>query len=802
MTREKRLNSRSTGRALLASFLALLLCFATLLGTTYAWFTDSATTGTNTIKAGNLKVDLLYQTDTTNDTWSSANNIRDLFKQASVDNDTTVTTLTNLDNVLWEPGATYETAQLKVVNNGSLAAKYQLEVHADYAKLSDGTSVDIDKVFNVTVGDQTLADFNSDNTDKTLQPKAEVGPFTLKIQMKQEADNTYQGMQIGAVYITLVATQASSEYDSFNNTYDRLAEYPNIVLPSIKNTSLTASKKDSTSGTEKVTEYSYSNSLVEVTYTPNDGADATAAAPQITFEETTVDKAATVIESTNKDVIAYDFKITDNNGNALSNTGLTKLSFDAPKGLQGVVLYHDGQKMTVVDSADNVKDNNQYYYDSENGRVTFVTSSYSEFALAFDPAVILIGTTCYYDLPTALNAANSAANGATIELLQDIDLSSAAKTNYPSYSDNYYYALIDTLNNTTINGNNHKITMPEKTFFADTLKNSTIKDTNIVIDSWPVVEKVSGSVNFNNVDVSGEYTGMSWNVSAYVNHVWESGVVLNFTDCDANVVMTGGGGTGYYNAIFIGNANSSFTANFTNCVNRGSIVCGRAAMFAANLYNGSNVTLNINNCINEGLIQSTSLDVAVGPIVAVCGDANTLNVNIDGSNYTKATLMSKDFESNVSIPNSGGGEVKYGPTDATLKLAQNSDSTFTLTGATTAGVDHYVISVATYSSLRTSGTKQQVVTETIEANKLVSNSYTSALKYLSFVDTDWVSANSGAVEDNLAGNTTYTLNDATYYLLSDNTEAWVNATPKAPTSVTVSAYDSNGNLLCSTSLSK
>jgi hypothetical protein len=478
------------------------------------------------------------------------------------------------------------------------------------------------------------------------------------------------------------------------------------------------------------------------------------------------------------------------------------LSFDAPKGLQGVVLYHDGKEMTAVDSVDKVKENNQYYYDSENGRVTFVTSSYSEFALAFDPAVILIGTTCYYDLPTALNAANSAANGATIELLQDIDLSSAAKTNYSSYSDNYYYALIDTLNNTIINGNNHEITMPAKTFFADTLKNSTIKDTNIVIDSWPVVEKVSGSVNFNNVDVSGEYTDMSWNISAYVNHVWESGVVLNFTDCDANVVMTGGGGTGYYNAIFIGNANSSFTANFTNCVNRGSIVCGRAAMFAANLYNGSNVTLNINNCINEGLIQSTSLDVAVGPIVAVCGDANTLNVNIDGSNYTKATLMSKDFESNVFIPNSGGGEVKYGPTDATLKLAQNSDSTFTLTGATTAGVDYYVISVATYSSLRTSGTKQQVVTETIEANKLVSNSCTSALKYLSFVDTDWVNANSGAVEGSIAGNTTYTLNGATYYLLSDNTEAWVNATPKAPTSVTVSAYDSNGNLLCSTSLSK
>jgi predicted ribosomally synthesized peptide with SipW-like signal peptide len=59
MTDTQTSNSRSTRRALLASVLALLLCFATLTGTTFAWFTDSASTGVNTIQAGNLGVDLV-----------------------------------------------------------------------------------------------------------------------------------------------------------------------------------------------------------------------------------------------------------------------------------------------------------------------------------------------------------------------------------------------------------------------------------------------------------------------------------------------------------------------------------------------------------------------------------------------------------------------------------------------------------------------------------------------------------------------------------------------------------------------
>ena len=56
-------NSKSTKRALLTSVLALLMCVTMLVGATFAWFTDTASTGVNKIQAGNLDVKLMYSTD-------------------------------------------------------------------------------------------------------------------------------------------------------------------------------------------------------------------------------------------------------------------------------------------------------------------------------------------------------------------------------------------------------------------------------------------------------------------------------------------------------------------------------------------------------------------------------------------------------------------------------------------------------------------------------------------------------------------------------------------------------------------
>ncbi|MBO5891544.1 MAG: hypothetical protein J6Q30_02375 [Oscillospiraceae bacterium] len=102
--------SKQTKKALLSSVIALILCFSMLLGTTFAWFTDSVESGVNTILAGNLDVELDYY-DPADDKWKSVQGAESLFSSN-----------------LWEPGHT-EVVYLKLSNQGSLAFKYQLAVN-------------------------------------------------------------------------------------------------------------------------------------------------------------------------------------------------------------------------------------------------------------------------------------------------------------------------------------------------------------------------------------------------------------------------------------------------------------------------------------------------------------------------------------------------------------------------------------------------------------------------------------------------------------------------------------------------
>ena len=95
---------RQTKKSLLMSVLSLFLCFSMLIGSTFAWFTDSVTSGSNVIQSGNLDLDVQYTLD--GETWNDLDGAKDLFQKD-----------------LWEPGHT-EVVALKVTNKGSLALKY------------------------------------------------------------------------------------------------------------------------------------------------------------------------------------------------------------------------------------------------------------------------------------------------------------------------------------------------------------------------------------------------------------------------------------------------------------------------------------------------------------------------------------------------------------------------------------------------------------------------------------------------------------------------------------------------------
>ena len=115
------MSKNTTKRSLLASVFALVLCVAMLVGSTFAWFTDTATTGVNKIQSGKLDVKLMYSKDMKE--WAEATDQTQLFN----------------DNALWEPGHT-EVVYLKIVNNGSLALKYETEFARNY-RVTKGKNV-------------------------------------------------------------------------------------------------------------------------------------------------------------------------------------------------------------------------------------------------------------------------------------------------------------------------------------------------------------------------------------------------------------------------------------------------------------------------------------------------------------------------------------------------------------------------------------------------------------------------------------------------------------------------------------
>ncbi len=206
-------NSKSTKRALLTSALAILACVAMLIGTTFAWFTDTASTAVNKIQSGNLKVDIVDENGKSLDGKSLS------FKNKEGKTD-----------ILWEPGATFHLDSFKIVNKGSLAFKYKVIISGvnGNAKLLEA--------IDFTINGEKLADW-----DGILLPvgKAQIADnevvgetdlITISGHMKEEAGNEYQGLSIDGIGITVIASQYTYEYDSKDNQYDANADENTLFL--------------------------------------------------------------------------------------------------------------------------------------------------------------------------------------------------------------------------------------------------------------------------------------------------------------------------------------------------------------------------------------------------------------------------------------------------------------------------------------------------------------------------------------------------------------------------------------------
>ena len=201
--------STKTKKALRGSLFALFLCIVLLIGTTFAWFTDTASTGVNKIQSGRLDVSLEMANginDNNETVWVSAENQMLTFKTKDG---------RSADQILWEPGCTYELPQLRVVNNGNLALKYKIKING----------IQGDEKLNEVI-DWTINDKDINLTEQHLTAGQKGDAFTIKGHMKEAAGNDYQGLSIDGISITVVATQDTVENDSYGNTYDANATYP------------------------------------------------------------------------------------------------------------------------------------------------------------------------------------------------------------------------------------------------------------------------------------------------------------------------------------------------------------------------------------------------------------------------------------------------------------------------------------------------------------------------------------------------------------------------------------------------
>ena len=198
-------NSKNTKRALLASILSVVLCCAMLIGSTFAWFTDSDSTAVKNIQAGTL--DVALEMKDTSGSWVTAEGQTLNWKKAAG--------APAGEAVLWEPGCTYKLPELRVRNNGSLALKYKLVVTGIVgdAKLLEAIKFTYDNGIDL-------------NTEVPLAPNASKEGIVIEGRMKKTAGNEYQGLSIDGIGITVVATQDTVEHDSDNNQYDKDAKYP------------------------------------------------------------------------------------------------------------------------------------------------------------------------------------------------------------------------------------------------------------------------------------------------------------------------------------------------------------------------------------------------------------------------------------------------------------------------------------------------------------------------------------------------------------------------------------------------
>ena len=383
--------NKTSKRALLTSVLSIALCLSMLIGTTFAWFTDTASTAVNKIQAGTLKVALEMQDG---DNWTPANGKTLGWVQANAEG----TAIVDGKNILWEPGCEYQLQTVRVRNDGNLALKYKVVITGIDGDAKLNNAID----WTITPGEASenvvALEKDAQGFQYALTAKDAANTLTISGKMRTDAGNEYQGLSIDGIGITVYATQYTYESDSKDNTYDAKADMTPDNLDQLIVANATATvKKDETTGEKADTTVATGDKKVTATVPAKAIAeDATELTLTVT-PQTSVPAGITV--SSEQGAMPYDIKI---EGIKENNDTLIPVQLTIGKNLDNIKVYHHDSELNAVTAEDKAEG---YSYDSASGVLTIYTKSFSPFTVVYDAPAMSVDGVAYYDLTSAVTAA-------------------------------------------------------------------------------------------------------------------------------------------------------------------------------------------------------------------------------------------------------------------------------------------------------------------------------------------------------------------------------------------------------------
>ena len=679
---------KHTKHKLLSSIATLFVCLAMFIGSTYAWFTDSASTGVNKIQAGNL--DLVVE-----------------HKNAKETSYETIETKTNLfqdgngEAMKWEPGAmSWET--FKVSNKGNLAFKYVLQTNITGFNTVNGTDKSLKDVLKVMVleGNRILSNPTRENVaamdwsstthtldsfvkgDGKLYPNGTTGQISseefqvIVYWMPTANDNDWnvnndkttsdQQPLFIDFGIKVLATQLDHESDSFDNTYDKNATYSESITTTVDNTKNTVFVSNATPSNEvgKTTTVEFPKETASLTNGLSMKLDIEAS-PVTTANNN-------FVVGSNGAVGAIDLKATvgDNIVTEFMNSSgqpvAVKVTTYIAKNLTNVTLNCGDEQWNNV-GAETAVDANKFYYKSSTGKLVFGTSHFSTFVVGADEAAYVSGINTAYT--TISSALDSISENGKIVLLKNIeenvvipvDKTVSLDLNGHTLTNNGDHTILNR-GNLTVSGNGtvDNITHAKAALynevgatatlngglFTRSKENGISKHENGGNSYYAILNHSTMTINKGvSVIQNGQY-------SSLLENGWQNGNQAT-TDIAKNVNLTINGGTfkGGLNTIKnddwgVLTINGGDFSNIAQhavlnwnvaTINGGTFECGGTTVY---------IGKNYNNQMDQGKLTVTGGTFNYNPsYYGITGEDSTSQIEITGGKYISSNV------SNASLPN-------------------------------------------------------------------------------------------------------------------------------------------------------